>query len=106
MTRRRRIRRSSIGNILSTQFYAAALQAHPNIPSKIASGKFETLHTWLRDNVYRHGSKFVPNHLIERATGAAMSMTPYFDYLREKYAALYRLPKSFACDNGTLSSSL
>jgi carboxypeptidase Taq len=82
----------TIGNILSAQFYAAALQAHPNIPSEIASSKFETLHTWLRDNVYRHGSKFAPNHLIERAAGAAMNMTPCFDYLREKYAALYRLP--------------
>jgi carboxypeptidase Taq len=48
-----------IGNILSAQFYAAALRAHPKIPSEIASGKFDTLHTWLRDNVYRHGSKRV-----------------------------------------------
>jgi Zn-dependent M32 family carboxypeptidase len=43
----------------------------------------------LRDNVYRHGSKFTPKHLFE--LGAAMSMLPYFDYLRKKYAALYRL---------------
>ena len=69
-------------------------KAHPNIPSEIARGEFGTLHTWLRDNVYRHGSKFAPNDLIERATGAAMSMTPYLDYLREKYAALYWLPAS------------
>jgi carboxypeptidase Taq len=48
-----------IGNILSAQFYAAALRVHPKIPSEIASGKFDTLHTWLRDNVYRHGSKRV-----------------------------------------------
>jgi carboxypeptidase Taq len=94
----------TIGNILSAQFYAAALQAHPNIASEIASGKFDTLHTWLRDSVYQHGSKFAPNHLIERATGAAMNMTPYFDYLREKYAVLYRLPVSFGGDSGTLPS--
>ena len=94
----------TIGNILSAQFYAAALQAHPNIPTEIAGGKFDTLHTWLRDNVYRHGSKFAPNHLIERAAGAAMNMTPYFDYLREKYAVLYRLPVSFGGDSGTLPS--
>ena len=31
-----------------------------------------------------------------------MNMTPYFDYLREKYAALYRLPVSFGGDSGTL----
>jgi carboxypeptidase Taq len=83
----------TIGNILSAQFYAAALKANPDIPKEIATGEFSTLRAWLRHNVYRHGSKFAPNDLIKRVTGAAMSMTPYFDYLREKYAELYRLPE-------------
>jgi carboxypeptidase Taq len=82
----------AIGNILSAQFYAAALKPHRDIPHEIASGEFGTLHTWLRDNLYRHGSKFVPNDLIQRATGEVMQMRPYLDYLREKYGALYRLP--------------
>jgi carboxypeptidase Taq len=84
----------SIGNILSAQFYAAALKAHPDIPHEIASGEYGTLHTWLRDNVYRHGRKFVPNDLIKRATGKAMTIRPYLDYLREKYGTLYLLPAS------------
>jgi carboxypeptidase Taq len=82
----------AIGNILSAQFYAAALKAHPDIPHEIADGEFGTLRTWLRDNLYQHGSKFVPNDLVERATGAAMQMRSYSDYLRQKYGALYRLP--------------
>jgi carboxypeptidase Taq len=82
----------TIGNILSAQFYAAALRTHPDIPHEIASGQFATLHSWLRENLYRHGSKFAPNDLVERATGAVMQTEPYFDYLREKYGALYRLP--------------
>jgi carboxypeptidase Taq len=85
----------AIGNILSAQFYSAALQRYPAIPREIADGDFRTLHTWLRDNIYQHGNKFEPNDLIKRATGAAMNMTPYFDYLREKYTTLYRLPESF-----------
>ena len=82
----------AIGNVLSAQFYAAALKAHPEIPREIASGKFGAFHTWLGDNLYRHGSKFAPNDLVERATGTAMNMRPYLDYLREKYSALNRLP--------------
>ena len=82
----------TIGNILSAQFYAAAVKAHPEIPHEIANGEFGTLRSWLCDNLYRHGSKFVPNDLVKRAAGAAMKMTPYFDYLREKYGVLYRLP--------------
>ena len=84
----------AIGNILSAQFYTAALKAHPDIPHEIASGEFRTLHTWLRNNLYRYGSKFVPNDLIERTIGATMNVQPYLDYLREKYGALYRLPAS------------
>jgi len=81
----------TIGNILGAQFYAAALRAHPDIPSEIARGEFATLHTWLRDNIYQHGAKFAPNELVKRATGSAMTMQPYLDYLRGKYGELYRL---------------
>jgi carboxypeptidase Taq len=82
----------TVGNILSAQFYGAALKAYPDNPREISRGEFGTLHDWLRDNLYRHGSKFAPDDLVERATGAAMQMKPYLDYLREKYGALYRLP--------------
>jgi carboxypeptidase Taq len=81
----------TIGNILAAQFYAAALEAHPEIPDEIARGEFGALHGWLRDKIYRHGAKFPPNELVERATGSPMRMQPYLDYLREKYGALYGL---------------
>jgi len=57
-----------------------------------ASYEFGTLRSWLRDNLYRHGSKFAPNDLVKRAIGAVMQMRPYLDYLHGKYGALYRLP--------------
>lgn len=81
----------TIGNVLGAQFYAAALKAHPDIPSEIARGEFATLHGWLRENIYRHGGKFPPNELLRRATGSAMTMRPYLNYLRGKYGALYSL---------------
>jgi carboxypeptidase Taq len=82
----------TIGNILSAQFYAAAVKAHPGIPSEIAAGEFKALHGWLTKNLYRHGSKFTPNDLIKRATGEPMTMRPYLAYLRNKYGELYSLP--------------
>ncbi len=84
----------TIGNILAAQFYAAALRAHPEIPGEIARGEFGTLLGWLRQNLYRHGSKFVPAEIVKRATGSDMSMKPYLDYLRSKYGELYRLPSA------------
>jgi carboxypeptidase Taq len=84
----------TIGNILSAQFYAAAVKAHPEIPGEIVRGEFGTLHRWLVENIYRHGRKFDPDDLVTRATGAAMSIAPYVAYLRGKYGELYQLPGS------------
>ena len=82
----------TIGNILSAQFYAAAVNAHPQIPREIGHGEFETLHEWLLANVYRHGRKFEPSELVARSTGEPMTIGPYLAYLRGKYGELYRLP--------------
>jgi carboxypeptidase Taq len=82
----------TIGNILSVQFHAAALAAHPEIPGEIARGEFGTLLGWLREHIYRHGRKYPPQALVERATGQPMSTAPYLAYLRAKYGELYRLP--------------
>jgi carboxypeptidase Taq len=76
----------TVGNILSAQFYAAAMRAHPDIAQETAVGKFTTLHDWLRENVYRHGRKFEPTELVRRATGEQMSTGAYVEYLRTKYA--------------------
>lgn len=81
----------TLGNVLSAQFYAAALRAHPEIPAEIGGGVFGTLHTWLRENIYRHGSKFTTAEVVERITGGPLSLEPYIAYLRTKYAALYNL---------------
>jgi carboxypeptidase Taq len=83
----------TIGNILSAQFYAAAVKAHREIPNEIAAGRFDTLHDWLTRNLYRHGRKFTPDELVARATGAPMSIAPYLAYLRGKYSEFYRLPE-------------
>ena len=81
----------ALGNIMAAQFYATALQTHPEIEGEIAQGQFATLHGWLRENVYRHGSKFTTNELLQQATGQALSLKPYTNYLHTKYGQLYKL---------------
>jgi carboxypeptidase Taq len=84
----------TIGNVLSAQFYAAALAAHPQIPAEIAEGRFATLNGWLGQNLYRHGRKFEADELVRRATGEPMTIRPYMDYLTRKYGELYGLPNA------------
>ncbi len=81
----------TIGNILSAQFYAAAVKAHPEIPHEIAKGEFASLHGWLREHLYQHGRKFLPDELVARAASGPMSTKPYLAYLHAKYGELYRL---------------
>jgi carboxypeptidase Taq len=81
----------TLGNILGAQFYAAALNAHPDIPAQIKQGEFGTLRGWLRENIYRHGRKFTASELVERVTGQPLTITPYITYLKTKYRELYKL---------------
>ncbi len=81
----------SLGNIMSALFFAQALKAHPEIPVEMSLGKFETLHTWLVDNIYQHGRKFTANELIERVTGGPLTIEPYIAYLKSKFGELYKL---------------
>jgi carboxypeptidase Taq len=80
-----------IGNVLSVQFFGAALEAHPEIPEETRSGRFSTLLGWLRKNVHRHGSRYYPNELVERATGRPLDTAPYLRYLEDKFGELYDL---------------
>ncbi|MCA9936857.1 MAG: carboxypeptidase M32, partial [Anaerolineales bacterium] len=81
----------TLGNIMSALFYEQALTAHPEIPAEIGQGQFNTLHTWLQNSIYTHGSKFTANELVERVTGAPLTIAPYIRYLQTKFGELYKL---------------
>jgi carboxypeptidase Taq len=79
----------ALGNVMSAQFFAAALRAHPSIPADIEAGEFGTLRRWLADNIHVHGRTRSADEVVQSATGAPLSTAPYIDYLRTKYGALY-----------------
>lgn len=82
----------TIGNVLAVQFFEAAVAAYPKIPDELAAGEFGTLLGWMRANIHRHGAKFLPGELIQRATGRPLDPAPYLRYLNRKYRDLYALP--------------
>ncbi len=81
----------TLGNVMGAQFYAEALKAHPEIPGEMKQGKFDTLHKWLIENIYRHGRKFTAPELVKRVTGSEVTIEPYIAYLKAKYGQLYKL---------------
>jgi carboxypeptidase Taq len=81
----------SLGNFLSVQLFEAAVRAHPEILEDLGNGRFDALRGWLTENVYRHGRKFEPNELVQRATGEPIQSRSYIRYLREKFGEIYGL---------------
>jgi carboxypeptidase Taq len=79
----------TLGNLMSAQFFAAALQAHPEIPQQIQQGNFQTLLNWLQTNIYQHGCKYTPVELIQKATGNPLSIEPFISYISQKYGEIY-----------------
>ena len=79
----------TLGNVLSVQLWERALAAHPSIPAEIARNEYGTLLSWLRENVHRHGRKFMPNTVIQKATGGLLDAKPYLNYLRAKFGEIY-----------------
>ena len=89
----------TLGNLMSAQFFDAAVAAHPEIPDRIEACNFTVLHDWLQANIYRHGRKFTAAETIlhgrgyanERFTGQTLSTQPLMDYIRRKYGELYEI---------------
>jgi len=81
----------TLGNLISAQFYEAALLAHPEIPRQIEQGNFRTLHNWLKDKIYQHGCKYTAAELIKSVTQDTLRIAPFIRYIQQKYGQLYAL---------------
>jgi carboxypeptidase Taq len=81
----------TLGTVMSLQFYNAAVRAMPSIPEEIEAGNFKPLHSWLLQNVYRHGSKYTTDELMRKCKIKDIEVGPFMTYLRKKYREIYRL---------------
>jgi len=81
----------TMGNLYAAQFAAKADEALGGLDSLMAAGEFAPLCQWLRDNVHRHGRRYSPAQLCERATGAPLSSEHFTDYLTQKLHEVYAI---------------
>jgi len=78
----------ALGNLMASQFFAAARRDLGDLEADFARGEFGPLRDWLRRNVHQHGQRYSARELVLRATGAPFSPEPLLEHLRTK-AALY-----------------
>ena len=81
----------TLGNVFAGQIWNAVKRDLPDLDSQFEEGEFASLRDWLRENVHRHGRKYLPGELMKKATGEAPTPRYYLNYLREKFTALYGL---------------
>ncbi|MBL9078972.1 MAG: carboxypeptidase M32 [Planctomycetes bacterium] len=81
----------TLGNLFAAQFAAAADRALGGLEPLLRRGDFAPLRAWLREHVHRHGRRFRPAELCQRATGAPLSAAPFLAHLERKLGAVYGL---------------
>jgi carboxypeptidase Taq len=74
----------SLGNLYSAQLYSAITKDLPSIETDFADGNFRPFLEWLRDNIHRHGRRYQPEELIERASKEPLSSAYLLDHLASK----------------------
>jgi len=80
----------SVGNLLSVQLYDRAdADLGGQLAAQVAAGDFAPLLGWLRENVHRHGRKYLPKDLVRRIVGGPLDPAPYLKYLKAKFGDVY-----------------
>lgn len=74
----------TLGSINAAQIYAAASRQIGNISKQLADGKYSDILRFLRDNIHQHGRRYLPNELIQLATGSLPTTDDFLSYLRQK----------------------
>jgi len=78
----------TIGNLASAQIWEAYKKHDPGFNQTLASGNLTKVKAWLAKEIHAHGSVYLPQELLARATGAPLSAGPFLAYLEEKFSAL------------------
>jgi len=80
----------SVGNLLSVQLYDRAdADLGGQVAAQVAAGDFAPLLGWLRENVHKHGRKYLPRELVQKIVGGPLDAAPYLKYLKTKFGDVY-----------------
>jgi carboxypeptidase Taq len=81
----------ALGNVISAQLWDRIRRELPDLDEQVRAGELGGLRDWLRENVHRHGRKYLPAELLERVVGGGPDPQPLLRYLREKFSSIYGL---------------
>ncbi len=78
----------TLGNLNAARLMKAARRALPGLDRDLACGSYGELLDWLRSSVHRLGCCYLPDALMEKATGTTSSASEHIEHLESKLAIL------------------
>jgi carboxypeptidase Taq len=75
----------TLGNLNAAQLMHRATLDNPGLKDELARGQYAALLGWLREKVHRHGLRYPPQELIQRATGESTRPTYHLENLCAKF---------------------
>jgi len=79
----------TLGNLYAAQLYDAMRRELGDVDERVARGEFASIRAWLADRVHRHGRRYLPETLIQKATGEPPTAQPFIAFLEEKVRDVY-----------------
>ncbi|MBI5272921.1 MAG: carboxypeptidase M32 [Chlamydiia bacterium] len=81
----------ALGNLFSAQFFHTFSKDHPDWETRVAKGDLAFVRDWLKNKIHRWGRLYTSESLVKKATGKSLNEESYCSYLKNKYAAIYKL---------------
>lgn len=75
----------TLGAMTAAQLMVACRKALPELDKQLATGEFEPMVRWLRQNVHQHGSRYSNDELLVQATGETLNPAHFEAHLRARY---------------------
>jgi carboxypeptidase Taq len=79
----------ALGNLYGAHFSKKLNGDISDLAGLVSMGKFNRLHEWLGDTIYKWGCRLEPAVLLQKITGEKISAEPFLEYIEEKYKELY-----------------
>jgi carboxypeptidase Taq len=75
----------SLGAMYAAQWFAAIRRAHPDLDARFEAGDFSVAFDWLRDHIWRQGSRWTTEALAIRASGEPLDAAHFKRHLERRY---------------------
>jgi len=80
----------TLGNLYAAQF-TQEMKKTIELERIVERGELGTILSWLRTNIHKHGSLYMPSELVKKVTGEALNPKYFLKYIDDKYTKLYNL---------------